>query len=196
MKFREVYHSSKVQGLRQIIPQKNIHRGDRVCIYAAWDIVMSVVSLVDIGCVFFCTVGRDSETGKPFICERFKGAFDLRYGNVKGSIYVLPGEEFIEDKTKEREEVVCEVTVIPLREIRIDNVKKHLLQLVEENELIVKYYPKRIAGIPEDDEDLVHRAVSLIKQKIRPVDEVLGRIKKYHPNLLDRVLQAIEKGKY
>jgi len=44
---------------------------------------------------FTCAVGRDPNTDKPYICERFKGAFDLRYDGVKGSIYVLPGENFM-----------------------------------------------------------------------------------------------------
>ncbi|MCL0099232.1 hypothetical protein M1O16_05320, partial [Dehalococcoidia bacterium] len=45
-----------------------------------------------------CAVGRDGDI--PYVCERFVGAFDYRYANVSGSIYVLPSETFMENKTQ------------------------------------------------------------------------------------------------
>lgn len=191
MKFKEVYHSSKEQGLKKLVPHKSTHGESWV--YATWDIVMSAAFLGDLGGDFTCAVGRDSKTGKPFICERFKRAFDLRYGGVKGSIYVLPGKRFIEGKTQWQEEVVCEEAVIPLREIRIENAKEYLLQLSREGKLIIKYYPEKIAETPDDDEDLVYRAVIWTKQFGKGT---LEQVKKYHPDLLSRVLQALKENKY
>jgi len=190
MKFKQVYHSSEIQGLKKLIPQISTHGESWV--YATWDIVMAAAFLGVLGGDFTCAVGRD-ETGKPFICERFKGSFDLRYGNVKASIYILPGERFIAGKTQWEEEVVCNEPVTPLYEIKIQNAKEYLLQLAKENKLIIKYYPEKIAEIPEDDEDLVYRAVIWTKQF---GDEYLEQVKEYHPNLLDRVLQGIQENKY
>ncbi len=190
-KFKEVYHSSKIQGLKKLIPHKSTHGESWV--YATWDIVMSAAFLGDLGGDFTCAVGREPTTEKPFICERFKEAFDLRYGKVKGSIYVLPGDKFIVDKTQWEEEVVCNETVKPLREIQIENAKTYLLQLVKESKLIIKYYPERIARIPEDDEDLVFRAIIWTKQF---GDKILEQIRKWHPNLLDRILEGIKENKY
>jgi hypothetical protein len=192
MKFKVVYHSSKIQGLKKIIPHKSTH--GESWIYATWDIVMSAAFLGGLGGDFTCAVGRDPETGKPFICERFKGAFELRYGNVKGSIYLLPGEKFIAGKTQWEEEVVCDEPVTPLSEIKIANAKEYLLQLARENKLIIKYYPEKIAGIPEDDEDLVYRAVIWIREFGEK--RVLEQVRRYHPNLIDRVLQAVREHKY
>jgi hypothetical protein len=191
MNFREVYHSSKTLGLKQIIPHKSTH--GKSWVYATKDIVMSAVFLGDLGGDFTCAVGRDPETGKPFICERFKEAFNLRYDEVKGSIYVLPGERFIDAKTQWEEEVVSEETVVPLREIQVNNAKEYLLRLAEEQKLIIKYYPEKIAGIPRDDEDIVYRAAIWSRQF---GNKTLEQVKKYHPNLLDRVLRAIQENKY
>jgi hypothetical protein len=36
-----------------------------------------------------CAVGQDLGSGKPFVCARFAGAFELHYGGVSGSINIL-----------------------------------------------------------------------------------------------------------
>jgi len=132
--------------------------------------------------------GRDGATGLPYICERFERAFGLRYGGVTGSIYVLPGDTFLEGETPWEEEVVSPEAVVPIREIRVDDAKQYLLRLVEEGKLILKRYPDRIDVIPEDDEDLVQRAALWYRQS---GDAVLERVKQYHPHILDRVKCAI-----
>jgi len=149
---------------------------------------MTATFLGTLGGDFTCAVGRDRETGLPYICERFEGAFDLRYGDVAGSIYVVPGDTFLEGKTPWDEEVVSPGAVIPTREIRVDDAKPYLLQLADEGKLILKLYPDRIDGIPEDDEDLVQRAALWYRQS---GDAILERVKQYHPSLLERVNEAI-----
>lgn len=191
MELKEAYHSSRAQGLKKIIPQKSTHGESWV--YATRDIVMAAAFLGTLGGDFTCAVGRDTETGKPFICERFAGAFDLRYDNVQGAIYVLPGARFVAGKTQWNEEVVCSEAVTPIREIQVDNAKEYLLQLAGEGRLVIKFYSEKVAGIPEDDEDLVYRATIWHR---RFGDEILNRVNRYHPHLLERVLQAIEEGKY
>jgi hypothetical protein len=186
----EVYHASHQQGLKKIVPNKSTHGENWV--YATRDIVFAATFIAGLGGNFTFATGRDPETGKPYICERFKGAFDLRYGNAKGSIYVLPGEKFIEGKTSWTEEVICYEEVTPIQEIHIENAKEYLIQLANENKLIIKHYPEKIAGIPEDDEDLVYLAVIWTKQS---GERVLEQVKMFHPNLLDRVLHAIKENK-
>ena len=188
MAFKHVYHSSQVQGLKVINPSQSTHEGSWV--YATWDIVMSAAFLGTRGGDLTCSVGRDTESGKPYICERFEGAFALRYEGIQGSVYVLPSDGFVSGKTPWEEEVVCSEPVVPLREIRVENAQGFLLGLVVEGKLIVKFYPDKIDGIPEDDEDLVFRAVYWHKQQ---GDKVIERIKEYQPHLLDRVLRAIEE---
>jgi len=191
VEYERVYHSSQVQGLEVINPSQSTHGGSWV--YATWDIVMSAAFLGTRGGDLTCCVGRDSETGKPYICERFEGAFALRYGGVQGSIYVLPGDKFVAGKTPWEEEVVCDEAVALIREIRVENAQNYLLALADEGRLIVKFYPDRVDGIPEDDGDLVYRAAVWHKQF---GDKIIERVKQYQPHLLDRVLRAIEEDRY
>ena len=188
MGYKQVYHSSQVQGLKVINPSQSTHAGSLV--YATWDIVMSAAFLGARGGDLTCSVGRDIETGKPYICERFEGAFALRYEGVKGSVYVLPGAKFVPGKTPWEEEVVCSEPVVPIGEIQVENAQDYLLGLADEGRLIIASYPERIDGIPEDDGDLVYRAAVWHK---RLGDKVIERIKQYQPHLLDRVLRAIEE---
>jgi len=183
-----VYHSSQKQGLKKISPHKSTHGHNWV--YATLDMVMAAAFLGTKGGDFTCAVGRDSNTDKPYICERFKGAFDLRYDGVKGSIYVLPDENFMREQTLWQEEVVAEGAVEPLAEIKVDNAKQYLLKLEKSGKLNIKYYPEKIAGIPRDDSDLVKRVV-VWSQKFG--DEILERVKEYHPHLLSRVKKALKE---
>jgi hypothetical protein len=149
---------------------------------------MSAVFLGGLGGDFTCAVGRDPNTDIPYICERFAGAFDLRYGGVRGSIYILPADKFLSGQTQWEEEVVCCEPVIPLQEIQVGDAREYLLQLEKEGKLIIKYYPDRIDDIPKDDEDLVSRAVIWHKQF---GESVLEQVRLYHPGLLERVLRSL-----
>jgi hypothetical protein len=149
---------------------------------------MSAVFLARLGGDFTCAVGREPNTGIPYICERFTGAFDLRYGGARGSIYILPADNFLAGRTQWEEEVVCCGPAVPLQEMHVADAREYLLQLAKEGKLIIKYYPDRTADIPEDDEDLVSRAAMWCKQF---GEAVLEQVKYYHPGLLDRVLRRL-----
>jgi hypothetical protein len=191
MGLKEVYHSSQTQGITELKPNISSHNENWV--YATKDMAIAAAFLGTEGGDFTCAVGRDENTGKPFICERFKGAFDLRYLGVSGSIYVLPGDNFKEGCTQWEEEVVCSQCVKPIHEICITNAKLYLLDLTKDEVLIIKYFPDKIAYIPEDDEDLVFRATIWYKQF---GDKIIDQVKQYHPALLDRVWNAIKTNKY
>lgn len=182
----EVYHSSGTQGLTSIEPREGTH--GRSWVYATRDMLMSTVFLSTEGGDFVCATGRDGETGRPFICERFPGALDLRYGGRRGSIFVLPGEDFLEGQAAFDEEVVCSHAVAPEREIGIEEVREYLVQLSREGELLIKFHPERVCGIPDDDEDLVHKSAAWYP---RYGNGVLVQMQRYHPHLVGRVRDAI-----
>ena len=185
MRAPEVYHSSQTQGLTRLDPRASTHG---CWLHATRDLVLAAAFLGTVGGDLTCAVGRDPDCGRPYICERFDGAFDLRYGGVSDSIYVLPGETFVEGQTPWDEEVVSRAPVVPLREVRVDDAKGYLLGLAEDGQLILKTFPDRIDGIPDDDSDLVHRAVVWYE---RFGDEILERVKTYHPHLLNQLRQTI-----
>lgn len=181
-----VYHCSNQSNLKILKPNISTHAKN--WLYATKDPIMSAVFLGTKGGDFTCAVGRDSRTTIPYICERFEGAFNLRYEGITGSIYTLPGEKFHVNHTTWNEEVVCNRAVIPLKETKIKNAKNYLLNLEKNNELIIKFYPEKIDGIPHNDKDLVERAVIWTKKF---GNQILDEIKKYHPHLLEKILNEL-----
>lgn len=186
-----VYHSSKEQDLKVIKPNKSTH-GEN-WIYATTSIEMSAVFLSGKGGDLTCQVGRDSTTGKVFICERFQDSFDYRYNNTSGSIYFLPKDKFVNDKTGWDEEMVCSDAVEVLKENKIIDIKEYLLDLIEKEKIILVRYPNKIGNIPEDDEDLVFRGIIWTRQF---GEEVLNDFKKLHPNLIRRIEEGLSNGEY
>ena len=188
---RYVYHSSETQGLALLKPSVSTH-GER-WVYATKDIVMAALFLSRKGGDLTCAVGRDIESDIPYVCERFAGAFDYRYANVSGSIYVLPSETFMENKTQWEEEVVSESEVTPVEEMRIDDVKGCLIQQSDNGRLKILFYPNRIAEIPDDDEDLVYRGVIWTRKM---GERMLENFRKYHPHLISRIQKGLEENRY
>ena len=154
---------------------------------------MSALFLSHIGGDLTCAVGRDDESGLPYACERFAGAFDHRYRGKSGSIYVLLSDGFVEGKTKWSEEVVREEAVAPIEEIFVEDTYQYLLDFVDAGRLLLSRFPDRKSVIPDDDEDLVIRGITWSR---RFGDNVLSEFRKYHPHLVPRILQGIEEGKY
>jgi hypothetical protein len=181
-----VYHGSPSTGLRVIKPHSSTHREKWV--YACPDPVMAALFVSTTGGDLICQVGRDPETGLPYICERFAGAFQHQYHDHTGSLYTLPGHTFETGMTGWEEEVVSPVEVVPITETIIANIRAHLLQLVSGGQLIVAYFPHRIDDIPPDDEDLVEKAASWVKTFDL---SVLEAVRTYHPGLVDRVLRRL-----
>jgi len=184
-----VYHALETQGLTLIKPSFSTH-GER-WVYATKDIVMAALFLSGKGGDLTCAVGREGDI--PYVCERFVGAFDYRYANVSGSIYVLPSETFIENETQWEEEVVSESEVTPVEEMRIDDVKGFLIEQSDNGKLKILFYPNRIAEIPDDDEDLVYRGI-IWTRKMGEI--ILENFRKYHSHLISRIQRGLEENRY
>lgn len=183
-----VYHCSPVQGLTMLTPRVGTH--GHAWVYATDDVAMASVFLGRLGGDFTC--GTGTHHGTPYLVERFAGAVDRRYGGVRGSIYVLPAEGFMAGKTSWSKDLVCDHPVTPLEETPVDDAKSYLLRLAEQGRLILKFYPERFY-VPDDDEDLVERAVRKVKVH---GPGVLDQVKEFHPYLLARVRQAIQENRY
>ena len=186
-----VYHSTIKEGLKVLSPNKSTHGNN--WLYATTSLEMSAVFLSGRGGDLTCQVGRDPLTKKVYICERFKNSFEYRYDNFSGSIYVLPGEKFIKGKTGWNEEVVCNEKIDILKEINISNIKHYLLNLIEKEKILLVRHPKKIAGIPNDDEDLVYRGIIWVRQF---GNNVLDDFKKLHPDLVERITVGLADEKY
>jgi len=180
--------------MKVIRPRRSTH--GRAWVYATKDPVVAACFLGNLGGDFTCAVGRDPESSMPFVCERFAGAFDVRYGGVSGSIYALPGRGFAEGMTGWEEEVVSREPVAPLRETRVADAAVYLRGLERAGKLRIVLYPGKIAGIPEDDEDLVRRAVVWARRFGPAGFLVLRELGRYHPHLVERAKEALRAGEY
>lgn len=137
----KVFHSSPVQGLSVIEPRFSLtHK--RLWVYATKSPIMSAAFLSNLGGDLTCYVGKEIVENRSFIMERNPGLFDQRYLNKKGSIYMLPGDTFIENQTTWKEELVSDVAVPVLDEFKIDNVKDFLFRLKELNLLDIYLIPE------------------------------------------------------
>jgi len=148
-----------------------------------------VVFIGRLGGDFTCASGVVS--GKPYLCERFAGAFDRRYASAAGSLYVLSGDGLASGQTSYSKDLVCNQVVKPLQEIRVANAKDYLLQLASEGKITIKFYPERFC-LTADDEDLVEKAARMYQ---RFGAGALEQVRDFHPGLLDRVMKRVTKNK-
>ncbi len=183
--FDTVYHASSVRGLKRIVSSESTHGR---WVYAVGDAVLAACFVSTLGGDLTCAVGRDPETGKPYLCERFSGAFESRFAHRAGAIYVMDGATFLSEQTPWEEEVVCAEPVAVREEVKIDDAAEHLTALAGEGRLLLVRYPKRIDGIPSDDSDLIERAVLWQRQF---GDEIVKRFERYHPQLLPKIQRAL-----
>lgn len=182
-----VYHASGKVDLTVISPKIGTHGLN--CIYASVDMIIASLFLSTVGGDYTCAIGRDPFSGKPFVCERFKGAFEKRYSNRDGVIYKLDGSLFYNNITSWSEEVVCFQQVVPLDAFYIGNVEEYLRYLHLNDMLIIKMYPDRFEFIPDDDEDLIDRTCEWIKTHSK--DDILTSFGHYHRGLEERLMKRL-----
>lgn len=185
--FNEVYHASPLRGLTQIVPHRSTH--GQSWVYATYDLAIAAMFLGRLGGDFTCASGVFE--GKPYLCERFAGAFERRYGAVSGSLYVLPGDGFLARQTSYSKDLVSTEAVTPLEERQVDNAGDYLLQLASEGKVLIKFYPERFC-LAANDEDLVEKAARMFE---RFGEGVLEQVRDFHPALLVRVMERVTKSK-
>ncbi|HPQ78995.1 MAG TPA: hypothetical protein PLG47_00895 [Candidatus Dojkabacteria bacterium] len=183
-----VYHSSKVSGLKILEPRPSTHKIPWV--YATKDIATTAMYLGD-NFDFICQTGFSK--GKPYIGERFKGAFDLGYKDKKGSIYYLKPDTFKEGMTSYTPEIVSEVPVKVEKEIPINDVQEYLLNLEKEGKLKIFMFPNTLDGESSNKEDIVERGINWT---IDFGEDTIDRVKEYHPDVLNRVIKGLQERNY
>ncbi len=180
-----VYHASKVQGLKEIKPHTSTHK--KSWVYAAKKIEFAATKLGD-NFDFICQIGK--ENNKGYIWERFEGALEYAYKNKSGSIYKLPADTFLEGQTTWCEEIVSNVPVRVVEELQIPDALEFIKQIINEGKLRLYRFPNTPASAPKDKSDLVQKSVMWFKDY---GDEVLDRLKKFHPDILQRVLNELKE---
>lgn len=183
-----VYHSSQIRGLKILEPRPSTHKTPWV--YATRDIATAAMYLGD-NFDFICQTGFSK--GKPFIWERFKGAFDWGYKNKKGSIYYLKPDSFKENRTSFSLEIVSEIPVKVEKEMIVNDAKEYLLNLEKQGKLSIFMFPNTPEGRTSNKEDIVEKGINWT---IDFGENTLAQIKEYHPDVLDRVIKGLQEKGY
>jgi hypothetical protein len=179
-----VYHSSPTQEFKEIKKNNSMDRGEYV--FGSPHLEVSAAFLGRKGGDFTCGLGHE-DNGKMYLCERFQGALEYRY-NKPGSIYFLDSVNFREDKNLWWAEVISDRNEEVLKEMRIERPVDFLYELQEKGKLDIYRYPDRPAVIPDNDFDLVDRAIHWSRAF---GEDVLRSMKKYHPHLMDKVISQL-----
>lgn len=177
-----IYYCCSISGLKTITPQvdgfeKRKIVGNKVK-------MPSLLNYIAHNNDFKFSVGKDLKSGQYFICERVQESLYTALKGKGASIYELKGS-FSLWMDNLAVDLPCEVA----GEEIIDDLFDYLFELMGRGLLRVCLYPNKINGIPEDDQDLVNRAILQYRMY---GERVLKEIEIYHPQLLIRVKQGID----
>jgi hypothetical protein len=166
----EVFHASRMQGLKIIEPRVSTH--GTPWIYAARD---EVTASMFLGQHQDFILGSGYIGTQPYIVERFAGAFSRAKAGASGSIYVLDGSSFQSGRTSWHAEVVSEQSLEPLRETVVPDAAEHLLEFERSGRLSIYRFPSRPDHVPIDDSDLIQIASELYAQHGQKLLDYLER---------------------
>lgn len=180
-----LYHASTIQGLHTIEPRVSTH--GHAWVYAMGKPEYSLMFLGNHS-DFINQIGFMGTT--PCIVERFEGALAYAYKNMSGSIYTLSRDEFKSGMTTFNLEFICDHPCDVIEEKKITDALKEITRLESEHKLKIYRYPHHPSWIPADKSDLIDKAIASAK---RPGSTALDIIKKFHPDIVDKVTRRLEK---
>lgn len=176
-----VYHSSKIQNLKVIEPNKSTH--NETWVYAFRD-PEPCMMMIGNNSDFINQVGFLNSV--PYIAERFEGALEYAFNGMSGSIYKLDATDFKEGMTTFKRELVCDHECEVISEVQVENILDQLLLLEKEGKILIYKYDNFPDFIPSDKSDLVERALMWMH---KPGNYVLETITKFHPDILEDILR-------
>jgi len=150
---RYVYHGSATRGMTKLVPHASTHGTEYV--YAMKNATYAVAFL---GGVDDFHVAKEFAGDRLEITERYVDAMSM-YRNAKGSVYKVHSDSFVEGATSWDAEVVSTVPVQVIEEIHINDVYVFLFREERRGLVRIYRYPNRPEYIPEDDSDLIEKAV-------------------------------------
>lgn len=174
-----VYHGSKVNGLKELIPHKSTHG---TYVYATKNKEIAIIMSKRCGDDATYSLTTNHE-GRLDLVERIPHAFEKMFSNPF-SLYTLDASLFKNINTGFNE-VVSERKIPVLKEESYDNLIDAIDDLVNDGLINIYYYPERPNYIPEDDSDLIDkiRNTYINKMQKQYTDRELARWIFLHPNL-------------
>jgi len=155
-----VYHGSANGELETIRPRKSTHGKEYV--YATKHKSIAFIFLCRWN-DFLLTLGTNGARDDPRITliERYAGAASDIFSNKRGFIYTLDDKDFFALDNGWDYEVVSESEQVPLRIEEISDVRLAIRELESVGEIDIFYYPSRPKDIPDDDSDMIQKAIEI-----------------------------------
>ncbi|PKM87729.1 MAG: hypothetical protein CVU85_05275 [Firmicutes bacterium HGW-Firmicutes-10] len=184
-----IYYSSYISGLK-VISSDSAEPGlsEKT---GCKNKVASLLDFISKNNDFSYTIGKDLKSGQCFLCERYEKSIFSTLKGKKVSIYQLKPcvKDSVETYWSDRYIINegCEV----LKEEIITDLYE-FLTILDKNKLMrICYFPEKINGIPQDDQDLVDRAI--IKYRMYG-ESIMKVVMEHHPQLFERVKAGIDAG--
>lgn len=136
------------------------HHG-KCYVYGARNPVVSTLFIVPWNDYIF-RVGYDMD--QLYIVENYEGAFQQIFANQKGCLYGLDSRTFQKNNKLWHGELVSEYQARVLDVVEYDNILNVLLDYVQKGQLCMYDYPNRPSFYPNDDDDLLIKAVKNIER--------------------------------
>lgn len=189
MKSGCVFHASSNTNLVEIHPYPSGSYEGKSLIFAA--------RLPNIAAAFLHDFGKDITCGisvvnnVPILKEQYVGAFETRYQEEPGAIYIIPATYFLwaqeyfphPDPNKRRwsEDYVAEVPVRPFEKIYIPNVRSYIRELIDKG--IIGFEPhkngktlkQRLAEFYSLNSEGYQYYYELLSNPVRIKDEINAR---------------------
>lgn len=184
-----IYYCSYINGLKVISPGFT-----ELCMPEITGCKSKVASLLDFiskDSDFDYSIGKDLKNGQYFVCERYENSIFSILKGKRASIYQL--NLCIKDsiETCWSDQYVIKNSCEVVEEEEITDLYEYLINLSKNGLLIICKYPEKINGIPQDDQDLVDRAI--IKYRMYG-EGIMTVIMKHQPQLFERVKAGIDAG--
>lgn len=132
-----LFHASSNTELEEIQPAPSPSYENKNLVFAARHPVISAVFLHNIGKDITCRFSVDGDV--PVLNEQYAGAYETRYPELPGAIYIVPARLFLwapkyfphpGGGQRWPEDYVCEYSVKPIEKILIPNVRAYLEELI------------------------------------------------------------------
>lgn len=188
-----LYHSSNLEGLKEIVPRKSTHGTPYV--YASPFVEVATLFLSRWNDFLMTLVTSfENEHLKIKVIERYPNAFKEIYEGKKGFIYLLDDGNFKVstdwacEKVSEKSETVIEVLMVA-------DVYQFIKDFEAQGRIELFYYPNRPDDIPKDDSDMIQKAIDLYKMSGNEsnIDYCMERFPKFKEPLREALKKAIGK---
>lgn len=176
-----VFHGSNMQGLNIINPSYSglLHKK---LVYASLSFYIASLFLDKVGGDYFCSIIVSKAHHQPVIVERVRDGLKHRFQSQFGSVYRLNKKDFESRETIWRGEVVSQLPVLPVEEIKITNIIQYIYALIDLGKIEYVQFEDRHKWVNLDDNDLEQLFKLEIKTE-RYNKELLNFIKTHHPSI-------------